>query len=418
MKNNILIYIALLFLPSTIIAQVNVQGTYTSILSSGSTASKYDIVFIGDGFTAAEQNIFNQKVNDAVTALQNLQPYSDRMCALNIWRVNVVSNESGVDHPADGITKDTELDCRYGNPADSEAERCITSDSPAKCYEAANYAPAYDAVFVLVNDTQWGGCAGGLVFSSISTNFANIITHELGHKIGNLADEYTCYICNGSDSNESYTGPEPTRVNLTTITDRTTTKWADKIDAATPLPTTTNIPPGVVGLWEGGGYKARDIYRPQSNCQMKNSNIRFCKVCRDEMERILTSRCSFCDLNPSSVLCLVGRWDLIEVPWWYRLRIRFPWPPVCLSCPPDIFRFDYEVLFESIVNPGATVIVYDQNGKEIAQGVTQEQGQPLSVKFSGTRFKNYTIELDTGKPSSKSLQLNPKILANGKEMRF
>ena len=134
--------------------------TYTGILVNGSSTSKFDIVFIGDGFQKNEQTAFNNKVNEAVAALQSRPGYSERMCGFNIWRVNVLSTDSGIDHPKNGISKNTALDCRYGNPAMSEAERCIVTDSPAKCFEAAANAPARDAVFVLVNDTQWGGCAG------------------------------------------------------------------------------------------------------------------------------------------------------------------------------------------------------------------------------------------------------------------
>jgi hypothetical protein len=417
MKNKAILFVLLFFAPSLYLSAVNVQGTYTTVVCNGSTAQKYDIVFIGDGFTAAEQNLFNQRVNDAVDALRNLAPYSDRMCALNIWRVNVLSSESGVDHPADGIFKNTELDCRYGNPSSGEAERCIRSDSPAKCYEAADFAPAYDAVFVLVNDTQWGGCAGSLVFSSISAGFAGIITHELGHKIGNLGDEYTCYVCDGSDDNRSYTGAEPSRVNLTKNTNRATTKWGALINAATPIPTTVNNPPGVVGLWEGGMYFARDIYRPQFNCHMRSTGAPFCTVCNDEMDRILSARCSYCELNPSSFFCIFRLPDRFEINWQRIWYIRFPFPPVCLTCPPDNLTLDYEVLFESVVNPGAEVRILDDRGEVIAKAGVREKGQALKVKFSGNRFSNYSIDLDTGEPQGDKLVLEPKFFVNGKQMK-
>jgi len=190
--------------------QVQPTGlTYTGILVNGSATSKFDIVFIGDGFQKGEQTAFNNKVNEAVAALQNRPGYSAHMCGFNIWRVNVLSTDSGIDHPKDGIAKNTELDCRYGNPAADEAERCIVTDSPAKCFEAAANAPARDAVFVLVNDTQWGGCAGNIVCSAIADGFDGLITHELAHKLGKLADEYDCYVCDGSDDNRNYSGSDP-----------------------------------------------------------------------------------------------------------------------------------------------------------------------------------------------------------------
>jgi hypothetical protein len=145
---------------------------YTLVHGGGASDLRYDLVLVGDGFTADEQDEFDARVEDVVAALEARAPFSDRMCAFNVWRVNVVSEDSGVDHPADGVFVDTELDVRYGDPDDGEAERCITSDSPADVYEAAGFAPEHDAIFVLANDTQWGGCAGDLVFSSISAGFA------------------------------------------------------------------------------------------------------------------------------------------------------------------------------------------------------------------------------------------------------
>src|SRR5689334_17417278 len=44
-----------------------VEGTFT-LLNSGDSAEKIDLVFLGDGFTSAEQDKFNGRVDDAVTA--------------------------------------------------------------------------------------------------------------------------------------------------------------------------------------------------------------------------------------------------------------------------------------------------------------------------------------------------------------
>ncbi len=409
MKKSITFYFILLF-TVRLLAQVDIQTNggqyYTSVLSNGPTAQKYDIVFIGDGFTAAQQATFNQKVNEAVDALRALVPYSETMCALNIWRVNVLSEESGCDHPKDGIFKNTELDCRYGNPAAGEAERCIRSDSPAKCFEAAAYAPASDATFVLVNDTQWGGCAGTLVFSSISSNFAQIITHELGHKIGFLADEYTCYVCDGSDDNVTWSGGEPDDANLTINTNRATTKWGDLINAATPIPTTSNTPPGVVGLWQGGGYAALGVYRPQSTCQMKSSSQPFCAVCGREMRALLEDHCTFCELNPGSFMCFRIP---IEVAWWARLRLRWPIPP-CLSCPPDDFLKKYEIIFEQVTFQGTEARVYDESGTVIVESAVRQNGEPLRISFEGNRFKKFEVEIITGEPVSKTFNATPKYV--------
>jgi hypothetical protein len=407
----LLIIVSAVYLSS---AAVNVQMVngkyYTAVLQNGATAQKYDIVFIGDGFTSSEQTLFNTKVDEAVNALRALSPYSDRMCAFNIWRVNVVSAESGIDHPKDNVSKNTELDCRYGNPANGEAERCIRSDSPAKCIEAADYAPDHDAVFVLVNDTQWGGCAGAMVFSSISTGFASIITHELGHKIGGLADEYDCYICDGSDNNRTYASAEPAAANLTKDVNRATTKWADLIAAATPIPTTVNNPPGVVGLWEGGGYYQFGIYRPQISCQMRDLQA-FCAVCNRTMRAALEAHCSYCDIHPLAFICWWLNWGgKLVLTWDYPYRWHWPFPP-CLQCPPDRLVDDVIYVLEG-VREGFTMVVYDDRGVAVAEGKPIRNA--IEVRFKALRTRQYSVELiSSEKPTRETLTLVSTVTRNG-----
>jgi len=162
-----------------------------------------------------------------------------------------------------------ECDLEFIRSVSGEVIRGLYSDSMENILEAAALAPDYDSIFVLANASQRGGLASGMIaFSSIAPEMPLVATHEFGHSIGGLADEYSCYYCDGSDDERTYTGDESNKPNLTTITDRETTKWADEIDSATELPTTADYPPGVVGLWEGGGYYAYGMYRPQNECHM------------------------------------------------------------------------------------------------------------------------------------------------------
>jgi hypothetical protein len=304
--------LALALAAATAPAAVNVQKQssgqfYARMHGEGSTKLRYDIVIVGDGFTASQQGDFNARAADVVSALEARQPYTDRMCAFNVWRVNVVTQQSGVDHPKDNVFPNTELDVRYGVPANGEAERCITSDSPAKVHEAAAWAPEADAIFVLANDTQSGGCADDLVFSSISAGFAAIVTHELGHKIGALADEYNCYICDGSDSNVTYSGPDPDEGNCDRDKVLAQIKWKDLISGATALPTTTNNSPGVVGAWESCKYSAKSIYRPQTSCHMLTTGAEFC---RRDMRALLGAHCTACEKAETPIQRLLACYDI------------------------------------------------------------------------------------------------------------
>jgi hypothetical protein len=264
---------------------------YTRVLLSGATSSKYDIVFIGDGFTKNEQGLFNQKVDQALTDLQTSVPYAQSMCSFNIWRVNLISQESGISNPNRGIVKRTELGCRFGDTRRGEPDRCIYTADKSKCFQAAGTAPEFNAVIVLVNDAQWGGCENDLIFCTINPDFSQIITHEMGHKIGNLADEYNCYLCDRSEPDREYIGPEPTEVNLTKENTIQRIKWANLILPGTALPTTLDNPFGVIGLFEGGKYYTKKIFRPQMNCHMRDTQYEFCVVCRNELLRKLRLYC-------------------------------------------------------------------------------------------------------------------------------
>ena len=47
---------------------------------------------------------------------------------------------------------------------------------------------------------------------------------------------------------------------------------------------------GVTGLFEGGGYAAKGIYRPSFDCRMKSNQAdSFCEVCQTAIEKMILS---------------------------------------------------------------------------------------------------------------------------------
>jgi hypothetical protein len=91
--------------------------------------------------------------------------------------------------------------------------------------------------------------------------------HETGHSFGLLADEYTSNpeLCNLS---------EPREPNSTTILNRRTTKWAQWITAATPIPTPTTLG-STPGLYLGSRYCANGMYRPTNDSMMRTLGVPF-----------------------------------------------------------------------------------------------------------------------------------------------
>jgi len=80
---------------------------------------------------------------------------------------------------------------------------------------------------------------------------------------------------------------EPWNPNLTTLVDFDS-KWKIMISEGVPVPT-----PGeesykeTVGVYEGGGYVAKGVYRPMIDCRMHSNNAGFCPVCSAAIEKMI-----------------------------------------------------------------------------------------------------------------------------------
>jgi hypothetical protein len=279
----------------------------TQILSAGSTGAKLNIAVLGDGFAAADQNLYNQKVQQLLIdgVFGHDYFYEDKQ-AFNIFRVNLISTQSGVStrvYNEQGTPDDASDDTITSTTLRNTALKYIYSGSWAHCWlegtattgalvnAALNtWVPDYDLVVVILNNPGFGGCGGG-GFQVISMGVGwEVLAHEFGHGTGGLADEYC--------KSNVYTGGEPGVVNLTINTNRNTLKWKRYVNPATPIPTGTGNCAGYtagakpagwsdthnVGLFEGGGTNRTGIYRPVINCRMRGNSPEFCPVCYTEMK--------------------------------------------------------------------------------------------------------------------------------------
>jgi hypothetical protein len=289
----------------------------TKIQDNGPDTQRYNIVIMGDGYQASEITTYENQVQQVVNTLNNQVVFGACGASVNIYRVNISSDDSGTDKPtpcyATSTWNDTYLDTRYCG--DGSTQRCIGSSNSALIQATANAATTnWHFVLVLVNDTELGGCRwGDISYSSTGAGFQNTVVHELGHAIGNLADEYEEFL-------QTYVGGEPTQANLTAATNRADVKWHDLILPTTAVPTweKTNCsvhqnPPatlaGVVGTFEGGGrHYTCDIFRPQTTCLMRNSSQPFCAACSRKLRQVFMSMSS----DP----------NLSITPWGYNMNPR------------------------------------------------------------------------------------------------
>lgn len=83
------------------------------IQNNGNSADKVDLVFIAEGYTAAEQDKFVADAKRFTEALFAAPPFGDRRNDFNVWAVELVSEEGGTDISGKGVFRNTALSSGY-----------------------------------------------------------------------------------------------------------------------------------------------------------------------------------------------------------------------------------------------------------------------------------------------------------------
>ena len=90
----------------------------TQIFGSAPRNRAFNVVMLADGFTSTQQNDFNNACSAFVTAFTSTPPFDKLKPAINIFRINVSSTDSGADDPASaggtGATARTYFDSTFG----------------------------------------------------------------------------------------------------------------------------------------------------------------------------------------------------------------------------------------------------------------------------------------------------------------
>lgn len=300
-----------------------------AIEKNGDSASKVDLLILGDGYTAAEQKKFEADARRMTERLFATSPFKERRKDFNIWALCPPAAESGISRPSTGIHRASPLGTTYD--AFGSERYVLTFDNHA-LRTVAQFAP-YEFVEILTNTRTYGG--GGIhnLYSTVTADSgqaAYIFVHEFGHHFAGLADEYFT-------SAVAYTPPavkvEPWEPNVTALLAPAELKWKSLVPTGTPVPTpwpkeefekhsreyqerrarirAENRPEeemealfrenrefevklfagapnaGKVGAFEGANYEAKGYYRPEIDCIMFSRSPAFCAVCRQAIERVI-----------------------------------------------------------------------------------------------------------------------------------
>ena len=300
-----------------------------AIQKSGEPQNKVDFLILGDGYTAAEAKKFEADARRLTEILFATSPFKENRQNFNVWALCPPAAQSGISRPSTGIYRDSPIGATYDAFG---SERYVLTFDNQKLRRAAQFAP-YEFIEVLVNGRTYGG--GGIfnLYSTVASDnaFANyVFVHEFGHHFAGLADEYYT-------SPVEYTTPanrvEPWEPNVTALLDANALKWRQLASPNVPIPTPWNKEEfevysreiqkrraqlrkerrpeeemealfreeltheqkmfrgekyfGQVGAFEGAMYEAKGYYRPEIDCIMFSRSDKFCKVCREAIERII-----------------------------------------------------------------------------------------------------------------------------------
>ncbi|MDZ7269235.1 MAG: IgA Peptidase M64 [candidate division KSB1 bacterium] len=306
------------------------QSRITALQQHGPADSKVDLVLLGDGYSAAEQEKFRRDARHFNDVLFATSPFKERRQDFNVWLIEVISEESGISKPGANVWKNNALGTAYDTFGSA---RYVLTTANKTLRDLAGQVP-YDFINILVNDNRYGG---GGIYRLYTTTYTisdqpgqewqrdYVYVHEFGHSFAGLGDEY---YSSQVSYNEFYAkNVEPWEPNITALLDKANLKWKAFVLPNTPLPTPwekaeydslalararlDRLAPdyyakrepifkrqeeilkktqyaGKVGAFEGAGYEARGLYRPSADCRMFSlSLVDFDPVCRAAIEQVI-----------------------------------------------------------------------------------------------------------------------------------
>ena len=225
-----------------------------------------DIAFLAEGYTHREMRTFRNDVKIAMKSLFEHEPYKSMKGKFRIVAVESQSKENGVSIPRLHQWMETAFSSHFST---FYSDRYLTTLHIKDVHDALAGIP-YEHIIILANTDEYGG---GGIYNSYNlsaahhSKFRPVVVHEFGHSFAGLADEYFYDTHDANDETYSL-DVEPWEPNITT-----------KLDSKKAAE---------VGKVEGGGYRAKGIWRYQEDCRMRtNEYPEFCPKCREAIEHII-----------------------------------------------------------------------------------------------------------------------------------
>ena len=256
----------------------------------GKPENQVDLLILPDGYGEGE---FEKMDNDAARFARvffDYEPFRNHEDKVSIRMIAAFSAQSGPDEPRKSIYNDTAFGTSFNTFG---AERYLTTADNKTMRRVAALAP-YDIIVIMVNTARYGG--GGIynswsIFAADNEYDEYVYIHEFGHAFAGLADEY--FVSGGAYDEDAFypSGVEPWEPNISAFIGgkKESVKWHEMIADGAPLPTPNEDKyAGAVGVYEGGGYKSKGLFRGFPDCKMFHKGlVPFCPVCVRSIERMI-----------------------------------------------------------------------------------------------------------------------------------
>ncbi|MDR3651448.1 MAG: M64 family metallopeptidase [Paludibacter sp.] len=253
------------------------------ITKTASPDKAIDIAVIAEGYSVNEKQKFYKDAKRLAENLLSYEPFTKYKKRINIYAIAAISEQSGISMPQDDDWKNTAVGSHFFTFYEP---RYLTTTNIFKLHDLAALVP-YDAIYVLANTKTYGG---GGIFNNYALTAADnklstqVTVHEFGHSFAGLADEY--FYDKDVLDNTYDIKKEPWEPNITSLVqfDR---KWNAQLPAGTQIPTSI-ADSTKIGVFEGGGYLKKGMYRPYFDCRMRtNKAPAFCPVCQQAIEKMI-----------------------------------------------------------------------------------------------------------------------------------
>lgn len=255
------------------------------LLHNDSPEKCIDVAILAEGYTLQEIQTFYEDADIACKSIFDHEPFKSMKKRFNVVAVASPSTDSGVSVPRLNEWKHTAFGSHFST---FYSDRYLTTSRVKAIHNALAGIP-YEHIIILANTEEYGG--GGIYNSYTLTTahhpmFRPVVVHEFGHSFGGLADEY--FYDNDVMTDTYPLDIEPWEQNISTQVDFAA-KWKDMLSENTPVPTPAEVSENYpTGVYEGGGYSAKGIFRPAENCRMRtNEYPAFCPVCQRALRRII-----------------------------------------------------------------------------------------------------------------------------------